>query len=439
MNQDALRRRLKDKLDQLVDELMDSPNPPQTIDQIEEAALSLRARAGQIVAEELARERAEQQAVPDNKLPCSCGRWARDKGLRPRQIVSLAGSLLIERRYFYCRRCDAGLCPLDAKLGLGQDGSFTRRVAQEVSRLSALLPFAPAVGLLQDLSGVSVCAKEAQRVCEAAGHVAQAYLQERQTRVSSEDFVAASVPDVLYLQADGIHTPIRGQAQADPAWREMKLGLARGLKKNGVELFATRYVTHLGACDTFAQAWAALATEAGALCARVVVALGDGAAWIWNQVSLHFPWAIQILDFFHACEYLWEVGRAAFGDEAGAWVHLRQQEMRASQHEALFASLRQVAQEHPGAQEAARKTLGYFENNRERMDYARYEALGLSIGSGAAESGCKQVVTQRLKGAGMRWSEAGAQTIARLRCLLLSQEWGRFVQYWNHRPLAATG
>lgn len=437
MDHDALRQRIKAKLDQLVDELLSSPNAPQTLDQIEEAALSLRARAGEIVAEELAKERAQQAEAPANKIRCSCGGWARDKGVRPRQVVSMAGSFVIERHYFYCRRCDAGRCPVDLALG-GGEGCFTRRVAQEVSRVSVLLPYAPAVGLLFDLSGVSVCAKEAQRLCEAAGHVAQDYLQERQARVVSEDFTCASVPDVLYLQADGVHTPIKGEATPGQTWREMKVGLARGLKPNGVPLLATRYVSHLGECETFGRAWAALATEAGVLWARVVVALGDGAPWIWKQVSLHFPWAIQILDFFHACEYLWVVGRAAFGEQAGAWVKARQQEMRASHHEALFASLHQVSQEHPAAREAVQTALGYFANNRERMDYARYEALGLSIGSGAAESGCKQVVAQRLKGAGMRWSEAGAQTVACLRCLVLSQEWARFIEHWNRGSLAVT-
>jgi hypothetical protein len=53
------------------------------------------------------------------------------------------------------------------------------------------------------------------------------------------------------------------------------------------------------------------------------------------------------------------------------------------------------------------------------------------------ESACKQVVTQRLKGAGMRWREAGAQTVTRLRCLLLGGEWRRFVRYWNQMAAPA--
>jgi len=283
---------------------------------------------------------------------------------------------------------------------------------------------------LWGLCGVSVSAKEAQRLCEEAGQVAQHYLEGRQAATASENFVCACVPDVLYLEADGVQTPT--VSCAGTTWREMKVGLARGLKKSGVAAQATRYVSHLGDAQVFGAAWSALAIESGALEARLVVALGDGAAWIWKQVSLHFPWAIQILDFFHACEYLWEVGRAAFGEAAACWVKQRQAEMLGSQRQRLWRALRLVGKQHPQAAEAVRVTLGYFWNNRRRMDYARYVALGLCIGSGAAESGCKQVVSQRLKGAGMRWCERGAQTIARLRCLLLSEQWPRFLEEWNN-------
>ena len=45
------------------------------------------------------------------------------------------------------------------------------------------------------------------------------------------------------------------------------------------------------------------------------------------------------------------------------------------------------------------------------------------LGSGLAESACKRFGTDRMKGAGMRWSVAGAQQVATLRMLLLSDRW----------------
>jgi len=75
--------------------------------------------------------------------------------------------------------------------------------------------------------------------------------------------------------------------------------------------------------------------------------------------------------------------------------------------------------------------LNYLSSNRERMDYARYLQMGLRIGSGAVESACKRIVSLRLKGPGMHWLEKTAQTIARLRCLFYSGEWGNLTECWQ--------
>ncbi len=45
-----------------------------------------------------------------------------------------------------------------------------------------------------------------------------------------------------------------------------------------------------------------------------------------------------------------------------------------------------------------------------------FRSRGLFVGSGAVESGCKEYLGQRLKLSGMRWTVAGADAIATLRC-----------------------
>jgi hypothetical protein len=62
------------------------------------------------------------------------------------------------------------------------------------------------------------------------------------------------------------------------------------------------------------------------------------------------------------------------------------------------------------------------------MDYPEYVAEGWQIGSGVVESACKTVVGQRLKGAGMRWSEAGAHALCHVRALYRSEkgQWEAF-------------
>ena len=61
------------------------------------------------------------------------------------------------------------------------------------------------------------------------------------------------------------------------------------------------------------------------------------------------------------------------------------------------------------------------------MDYASDRARGLQIGSGSAESACKQLVTARLKQAGMIWDAAGAEAVAAVRAWLKSARWAEAV------------
>ena len=50
--------------------------------------------------------------------------------------------------------------------------------------------------------------------------------------------------------------------------------------------------------------------------------------------------------------------------------------------------------------EEASQAVTYFFNNSHRMCY---DAQGYLIGSSTIESGCKQIVTQRLKRSGAQW------------------------------------
>lgn len=55
-------------------------------------------------------------------------------------------------------------------------------------------------------------------------------------------------------------------------------------------------------------------------------ALGDGAPWIWNQVDLHFPGAVQVADWYHAMQRIKQVGQTLYGESTARceqWVDER--------------------------------------------------------------------------------------------------------------------
>ena len=67
------------------------------------------------------------------------------------------------------------------------------------------------------------------------------------------------------------------------------------------------------------------------------------------------------------------------------------------------------------------------------MEYPEYVSEGWQIGSGVVESACKTVVGQRLKLAGMRWGEDGADEMCHLRALFASGE-DQWDAYWHPHP-----
>jgi hypothetical protein len=60
--------------------------------------------------------------------------------------------------------------------------------------------------------------------------------------------------------------------------------------------------------------------------------LGDGAPWIWNLADEHVPDAVQIVDRYHAKQYLSEVAKSIYGagsDLSQHWAHARHAELDA--------------------------------------------------------------------------------------------------------------
>jgi hypothetical protein len=120
------------------------------------------------------------------------------------------------------------------------------------------------------------------------------------------------------------------------------------------------------------------------------------------------------------------------GDEEAAegrgaeWCHRLKHEGGA----AVLEGLGGLAVRGRSARECLREVVTYFTNQRHRMDYPAYRAKGWQIGSGQVESACKAVVGQRLKGAGMRWGEDGADAVCHVRALFRSEP-GQWEAFWS--------
>jgi hypothetical protein len=167
--------------------------------------------------------------------------------------------------------------------------------------------------------------------------------------------------------------------------------------------------------------------------AEKIVAINDGAEWIWNLVDQHFPGAVQIVDLFHARQHLWELARLLHpGDHPRQkqWILRHQPKLDGGKIEKLVGFLRAIDASTPSLAEAIRIETAYFERNAERMRYPEFRRQHLFVGSGVIEAGCKTVIGSRLKQSGMFWTVDGANAIIALRCCHLNN---RMENYWEIR------
>jgi len=133
--------------------------------------------------------------------------------------------------------------------------------------------------------------------------------------------------------------------------------------------------------------------------AEVTAFPGDGSHWLWNLAPERFGRAVQVLDFRHICEHVGMCAKAFFGegtDEARQWSLELSGTLRAGAVDEALSKVESLRAGRSSAKRQAKHELvTYLTNNRERMDYRRYEALGLPIGSGEVEARCKTLVQAR--------------------------------------------
>lgn len=140
--------------------------------------------------------------------------------------------------------------------------------------------------------------------------------------------------------------------------------------------------------------------------------IGDGASWIDGFAEMYCP--KRVVDWYHAVEHLWALGREAFGEEAGEWVEEMKQRLWEGEVEKVIQECEDVLSRKSGWSEGVARTAEYFRERREQMDYPAFRKGGYPIGSGTVESACKGI-GWRCRSLGQRWKSKGLTAILALR------------------------
>jgi len=227
-----------------------------------------------------------------------------------------------------------------------------------------------------------------------------------------------------WYEAEPVSPSQRSVRQRDKFAREQAVFRAKNM----------RYYCDISEAEAFGHLLWATGCALKADLAPEVVFVCDGAVWIWNLVALHYPHAVQIVDWYHAADRLTRVAHAAFTAvcERATWLEQVTTLLWDGQVEAVIRACQAVTL----AGEEAQHAVTYFTNNAHRMRYDQFRAAGYLIGSGTVESGCKQIVTQRLKRPGAQWNVEGAVHTAKARAAWLSGDWDILCARRAARPLA---
>jgi len=244
--------------------------------------------------------------------------------------------------------------------------------------------------------------------------------------------VASGLPGVASGQSER-----RGDRQSAPETRRERI------RWSPEPLFRT-CLSSLTTSDKFGRMMAAEADSRGFYHAAKQAFVSDGLPYNWTIQQKHFRSFTPILDFVHAVEHVYAAARCVRNGQAELWrLHLQWTEACWQGGVREVISQLRAEQQRIGeppvdaAEDDPRKiidaTIGYFENNAQRMNYPAYRREGLPVTSALMESFVKEL-NQRVKGTEKFWNDgASGEAILQVRAAALRDD-DRLQRHLENRP-----
>ncbi len=347
------------------------------------------------------------------------------KGEVPKAYQTPYGEVEVSRHVYQPSQGGKTFCPLerDARIVITATPRFAKLVSYKFAQGSS-------TQVARDLAenhGRPVARSYLKKLSEAVASVVQA---------KEESWRYSIPPPAKPITTVAVGLDGTCMLMCDEGYRQAMVGTLSLYDEAGVR----QHTIYIGATPEYGKAQFLARLEREIACVKICypsaryIGLADGAADNWSFLESHTT--VRILDFYHATEYLADVAVAAHPrnkDKRAAWLRARCHRLK---HEAGAAGQLLIEM-----QELANKTslsgttkdkrasaITYYENHKHQMDYARFRAEHLPIGSGVTEAACKTLVKQRLCCSGMKWKETGAAMVLSLRALVLTK--ARWDQFW---------
>jgi len=377
---------------------------------------------------------------------------------RPTVLWSVFGKVHFVRRYYRYRDAEEGEAKgftlLDEKMGFSA-GEVTPGLAEILALEGISTPFAEAAKKIEKTHLIRISDNTLRKETEDFGRL-QAEIEEEWIHQSqNEQWLqqrrredGKEIAGRIYGSVDGFIVPLRD------GWKEFKVlawykvakiqshtqrkhHRSKPGEQNALQAEEISYHCDKATPEEFGKLFWATGCQRKVDFHQERVFVGDGAKWIWKMVEYYYPHATQILDWYHASQYLYKVAEAAFdvGSEAYEnWIENAKTLLWEGKVDQVIAAC-ELLDNKPGMSDAIHTVVTFYTNNKKRMDYARFQAEGYFIGSGTIESAAKRVGELRLKEAGARWTEEGAVATAKARAAWLGDQWNPIVSRRSRQEL----
>jgi len=356
-------------------------------------------------------------------------------------LQSSVGSVRIETDYGQEAGGGNWLCPQREVWGISPHQKMTPALQDRVAFTVTMTGSYENAAQVAGKWGCPVDDSTLHALVQRLGSKAEEQNQQRCQSVPQERAPQRQPSELGVLLVDGWHARHRGPGwgvkktqQNRVEWHEMKMGVyyqieQAAVKENGRGELAEKVVVSTLA-DTVELGerlqWEAL--RAGLGRAKNLEMLGDGASWIWNLKDNRWQEAVEVLDFYHASEHVWALGRLLKGEEqARTWVEPLLHQLRHGQEKKALKTIAGLKAPKGKRGEAVRREQNYFAGQEHRMSYRKIADRGWPIGSGAVESACKQRQC-RFKRPGQFWTAKGLRNLCALESARHNHHWE---ELWN--------